>query len=54
MIGFNFIYMLIFKTDSLFFSLQVSLLHRARARLRMSVLSCKLADPVEASRSLSG
>uniref|UniRef100_A0A8D1KKJ0 Meiosis-specific with OB domain-containing protein n=1 Tax=Sus scrofa TaxID=9823 RepID=A0A8D1KKJ0_PIG len=34
--------------------LKVSLLHRARARLRMSVLSCKLADPVEASRSLSG
>ncbi|XP_044089163.1 meiosis-specific with OB domain-containing protein isoform X2 [Neovison vison] len=28
--------------------------HRARGGLRISVLSCKLADPVEASRSLSG
>ncbi|XP_044928118.1 meiosis-specific with OB domain-containing protein isoform X2 [Mustela putorius furo] len=28
--------------------------HRARGGLRLSVLSCKLADPVEASRSLSG
>ncbi|XP_059011373.1 meiosis-specific with OB domain-containing protein isoform X1 [Mustela lutreola] len=27
--------------------------HRARGGLRLSVLSCKLADPVEASRSLS-
>ncbi|XP_047636890.1 meiosis-specific with OB domain-containing protein isoform X6 [Phacochoerus africanus] len=34
--------------------LKVSLSHRARAGLRMRVLSCKLADPVEASRSLSG
>nr|XP_020025010.1 meiosis-specific with OB domain-containing protein isoform X2 [Castor canadensis] len=28
--------------------------HRARGGLRISILSCKLADPTEASRSLSG
>ncbi|XP_042096054.1 meiosis-specific with OB domain-containing protein isoform X2 [Ovis aries] len=28
--------------------------HRARGGLRVSVLSCKLADPIEASRNLSG
>lgn len=28
--------------------------HRARGGLRVSVLSCKLADPAEASRNLSG
>uniref|UniRef100_A0A8C0NT78 MEIOB-like N-terminal domain-containing protein n=1 Tax=Canis lupus familiaris TaxID=9615 RepID=A0A8C0NT78_CANLF len=28
--------------------------HRARGGLRISVLSCKLADPIEASRNLSG
>ncbi|XP_030707637.1 meiosis-specific with OB domain-containing protein isoform X2 [Globicephala melas] len=28
--------------------------HRARGGLRASVLSCKLADPIEASRNLSG
>lgn len=39
---------------SLFFSLQFFLSHRARGGLRISVLSCKLADPIEASRNLSG
>ncbi|XP_003790952.1 meiosis-specific with OB domain-containing protein [Otolemur garnettii] len=28
--------------------------HRARSGLRITILSCKLADPVEASRNLSG
>ncbi|KAI6054236.1 meiosis-specific with OB domain-containing protein [Marmota monax] len=31
-----------------------SLSHRARGGLRISILSCKLADPAEASRNLSG
>ncbi|KAB0401482.1 hypothetical protein E2I00_009267 [Balaenoptera physalus] len=39
---------------TLFFSLQFFLSHRARGGLRVSVLSCKLADPIEASRNLSG
>uniref|UniRef100_A0A2K6EGB5 Meiosis specific with OB-fold n=1 Tax=Propithecus coquereli TaxID=379532 RepID=A0A2K6EGB5_PROCO len=34
--------------------LNLVLSHRARSGLRISVLSCKLADPIEASRSLSG
>uniref|UniRef100_A0A8C9AT48 Meiosis-specific with OB domain-containing protein n=1 Tax=Prolemur simus TaxID=1328070 RepID=A0A8C9AT48_PROSS len=34
--------------------LKFVLSHRARSGLRISVLSCKLADPVEASRNLSG
>ncbi|XP_006100949.1 meiosis-specific with OB domain-containing protein [Myotis yumanensis] len=34
--------------------LKVFLSDRARGRLRISVISCKLADPVEASRKLSG
>ncbi|XP_005621758.1 meiosis-specific with OB domain-containing protein isoform X4 [Canis lupus baileyi] len=34
--------------------LKFFLSHRARGGLRISVLSCKLADPIEASRNLSG
>ncbi|KAM9059066.1 meiosis-specific with OB domain-containing protein isoform 4-T4 [Megaptera novaeangliae] len=34
--------------------LKFFLSHRARDGLRVSVLSCKLADPIEASRNLSG
>ncbi|MBW01831.1 Meiosis-specific with OB domain-containing protein, partial [Eschrichtius robustus] len=34
--------------------LKFFLSHRARGGLRVSVLSCKLADPIEASRNLSG
>ncbi|XP_045849256.1 meiosis-specific with OB domain-containing protein isoform X4 [Meles meles] len=34
--------------------LKFFLSHRAKGGLRISVLSCKLADPAEASRSLSG
>lgn len=34
--------------------LKLILSHRARAGLKVSILSCKLADPTEASRNLAG